>query len=99
MLPLVETRPLDGSQRIPAEPLRRDRSRVEIQAQQLGTDQQPSVRKVAVRNRFSSNRFIDNVNAGVFLPEYIKKEILDRDPFQSLDIDGVGQGRQSLERW
>ncbi|MEA2708033.1 MAG: pyruvate, orthophosphate dikinase [Phycisphaerales bacterium] len=31
----------------------------------------------------------DDVNS--FLPDYLKKEILDRDPFQSLDIDGVGQ--------
>ena len=30
-------------------------------------------------------------DAGVFLPEYIKKEILERDPFQSLDIGGVGK--------
>ncbi|QOV87979.1 pyruvate, phosphate dikinase [Humisphaera borealis] len=30
-------------------------------------------------------------DAGVFLPEYIKKEILPRDPFQSLDIGGVGK--------
>jgi pyruvate, orthophosphate dikinase len=31
----------------------------------------------------------DDVNS--FLPDYIKKEILERDPFQSLDIGGVGQ--------
>jgi pyruvate,orthophosphate dikinase len=31
----------------------------------------------------------DDVNS--FLPDYLKKEILDRDPFQSLDIAGVGQ--------
>ncbi len=31
----------------------------------------------------------DDVNS--FLPEYINKEILERDPFQSLDTDGVGQ--------
>jgi pyruvate,orthophosphate dikinase len=30
-------------------------------------------------------------DAGSFLPEYVKKEILPRDPFQSLDIDGVGK--------
>ena len=30
-------------------------------------------------------------DAGVFLPEYVKKEILERDPFQSLDVGGVGQ--------
>jgi pyruvate,orthophosphate dikinase len=30
-------------------------------------------------------------DAGVFLPEYVKKEILPRDPFQSLDIGGVGK--------
>jgi pyruvate,orthophosphate dikinase len=30
-------------------------------------------------------------DAGVFLPEYIKKEILERDPFQSIDVDGVGK--------
>jgi pyruvate,orthophosphate dikinase len=30
-------------------------------------------------------------DAGVFLPEYIKKELLERDPFQSLDIGGVGK--------
>jgi pyruvate,orthophosphate dikinase len=31
----------------------------------------------------------DDVNS--FLPDYLKKEILDRDPFQSLDVEGVGQ--------
>jgi pyruvate,orthophosphate dikinase len=31
----------------------------------------------------------DDVNS--FLPDYLKKEILDRDPFQSLDTEGVGQ--------
>jgi pyruvate,orthophosphate dikinase len=30
-------------------------------------------------------------DSGVFLPEYIKKEILERDPFQSLDTGGVGK--------
>ena len=30
-------------------------------------------------------------DAGVFLPEYIKKELLERDPFQSLDVGGVGK--------
>jgi pyruvate,orthophosphate dikinase len=30
-------------------------------------------------------------DAGVFLPEYVKKEILERDPFQSVDIGGVGK--------
>ncbi len=30
-------------------------------------------------------------DAGKFLPEYVKKEILDKDPFQSLDQMGVGQ--------
>jgi pyruvate,orthophosphate dikinase len=30
-------------------------------------------------------------DAGTFLPEYINKEILERDPFQSLDTVGVGQ--------
>src|SRR6266550_4330584 len=30
-------------------------------------------------------------DANSFLPDYLKKEILDRDPFQSLDTDGVGQ--------
>jgi pyruvate,orthophosphate dikinase len=30
-------------------------------------------------------------DAGVFLPEYVKKEILERDPFQSLDTGGVGK--------
>ncbi len=30
-------------------------------------------------------------DAGSFLPEYVKKEILPRDPFQSLDVDGVGK--------
>ena len=30
----------------------------------------------------------DDVNS--FLPDYLNKEILDRDPFQSIDIDGVG---------
>ena len=27
---------------------------------------------------------------GSFLPEYIKKEILERDPFQTIDFGGVG---------
>src|SRR5207247_10445693 len=31
----------------------------------------------------------DDVNS--FLPDYLKKEILERDPFQSLDTEGVGQ--------
>src|SRR5439155_1069889 len=31
----------------------------------------------------------DDVNT--FLPDYLSKEILERDPFQSLDIDGVGK--------
>jgi pyruvate,orthophosphate dikinase len=31
----------------------------------------------------------DDVNS--FLPDYLKKEILERDPFQTLDADGVGQ--------
>src|SRR5436189_6301835 len=31
----------------------------------------------------------DDVNS--FLPDYLKKEILERDPFQSLDVGGVGQ--------
>ena len=30
-------------------------------------------------------------DAGVFLPEYIRKDILERDPFQSLDVEGVGK--------
>ncbi len=30
-------------------------------------------------------------DAGVFLPEYVKKSILPSDPFQQLDQDGVGQ--------
>jgi len=30
-------------------------------------------------------------DAGSFLPEYVRKEILPRDPFQSLDIGGVGK--------
>jgi pyruvate,orthophosphate dikinase len=30
-------------------------------------------------------------DAGSFLPEYVKKEILERDPFQSLDLGGVGK--------
>jgi pyruvate,orthophosphate dikinase len=30
-------------------------------------------------------------DAGVFLPEYVDKGILDKDPFQSLDQEGVGQ--------
>ena len=42
-------------------------------------------------------------DAGTFLPEYVEKGILERDPFQSLDLEGVGQlvemgtdrGRQS----
>jgi len=35
----------------------------------------------------------DDVNS--FLPDYLKHEILERDPFQSLDITGVGQ----LVKW
>ena len=31
----------------------------------------------------------DDVNS--FLPDYLKKEILERDPFQTLDVGGVGQ--------
>jgi pyruvate,orthophosphate dikinase len=31
----------------------------------------------------------DDVNS--FLPDFLKKELLDHDPFQSLDTDGVGQ--------
>jgi len=31
----------------------------------------------------------DDVNS--FLPDYLKKEILERDPFQSIDTTGVGQ--------
>jgi pyruvate,orthophosphate dikinase len=31
----------------------------------------------------------DDVNS--FLPDYLKKEILERDPFQSIDVGGVGQ--------
>jgi pyruvate,orthophosphate dikinase len=31
----------------------------------------------------------DDINA--FLPHYLEKEILERDPFQSLDTSGVGQ--------
>ncbi len=30
-------------------------------------------------------------DAGSFLPEYVAKKILDDDPFQSLDIDGIGE--------
>lgn len=30
-------------------------------------------------------------DAGVFLPEYVEKEILEDDPFQKLDQEGVGQ--------
>ncbi len=30
-------------------------------------------------------------DAGVFLPEYVKRGILSSDPFQKLDIEGVGQ--------
>ncbi len=30
-------------------------------------------------------------DAGVFLPDYVSKKILDRDPFQVLDQEGVGQ--------
>jgi len=30
-------------------------------------------------------------DAGVFLPEYVEKGILEKDPFQALDQDGVGQ--------
>jgi pyruvate,orthophosphate dikinase len=30
-------------------------------------------------------------DANTFLPDYLKKEILERDPFQTLDADGVGQ--------
>jgi pyruvate,orthophosphate dikinase len=30
-------------------------------------------------------------DANSFLPDYLKKEILERDPFQTLDTEGVGQ--------
>jgi len=30
-------------------------------------------------------------DAGTFLPDYVNKEILERDPFQSLDTGGVGK--------
>ena len=30
-------------------------------------------------------------DAGVFLPEYVDREILPKDPFNSLDVEGVGQ--------
>jgi pyruvate,orthophosphate dikinase len=30
-------------------------------------------------------------DAGTFLPEYVSKKILDDDPFQSLDLDGIGE--------
>ena len=30
-------------------------------------------------------------DAGVFLPDYVSREILAKDPFNSLDVDGVGQ--------
>jgi pyruvate,orthophosphate dikinase len=30
-------------------------------------------------------------DAGVFLPDYLAKELLEKDPFQSLDIGGVGK--------
>ena len=30
-------------------------------------------------------------DAGVFLPDYVKREILPKDPFNSLDVSGVGQ--------
>ena len=30
-------------------------------------------------------------DAGVFLPEYVAKGVLERDPFQTIDFDGVGQ--------
>jgi len=39
----------------------------------------------------------DDVNS--FLPDYLKKEILERDPFQSIDVGGVGQLiRMAVER-
>jgi pyruvate,orthophosphate dikinase len=31
----------------------------------------------------------DDVNS--FLPDYLKHEIYERDPFQSIDVDGVGK--------
>ena len=30
-------------------------------------------------------------DSGVFLPEYVEKGVLERDPFQTIDFDGVGQ--------
>jgi pyruvate,orthophosphate dikinase len=38
-------------------------------------------------------------DANNFLPDYLKKELLERDPFQSLDVGGVGQlVRMAVER-
>lgn len=38
-------------------------------------------------------------DAGSFLPEYVDRKILPKDPFESLDIEGVGQlVRQGTER-
>jgi pyruvate,orthophosphate dikinase len=30
-------------------------------------------------------------DAGVFLPEYVSREILEKDPFQAIDVTGVGR--------
>jgi pyruvate,orthophosphate dikinase len=67
---------------------------IEIPRAALTADQ---VAKVAEFFSFGTNDLTQMTfgysrdDAGVFLPEYIEKGILEKDPFQSLDQEGVGQ--------
>ncbi len=67
---------------------------IEIPRAALTADQ---VAKVAEFFSFGTNDLTQMTfgysrdDAGVFLPEYVEKGILERDPFQSLDQQGVGQ--------
>ncbi|UCF97156.1 MAG: pyruvate, phosphate dikinase [Spirochaetaceae bacterium] len=67
---------------------------IEIPRAALTADQ---VAKVAEFFSFGTNDLTQMTfgysrdDAGVFLPEYVEKGILEKDPFQSLDQQGVGQ--------
>jgi pyruvate,orthophosphate dikinase len=67
---------------------------IEIPRAALTADQ---VAKVAEFFSFGTNDLTQMTfgysrdDAGVFLPEYVEKGILEKDPFQTLDQDGVGQ--------